>query len=134
MVAEPFYTLANTSPLSGTNRRINFIQVEDLAKLGAESFALTGPSASPTTSSSPLWLEGLTGTFGFTTDVALATLAIGTRRDLRLHHRCRPRHFSSRGSPGPSASPWTSPLPLRLKGLARTFGFTSNIALAATSA
>ena len=85
MVAEPFYTIANTSPLSGTNRRINFIQVEDLAKLGAESFALPGPSASPTTSLSPLHrLEGLAGTFGFAYDIALAaTSAQRARRDLR---------------------------------------------------
>jgi hypothetical protein len=86
---------------------------------------------------SPLRLEGLVGTFGYASDVALAaTSARGACHDFRHRPLLRLRHYDgSRGLLGPSTSPPTSLSPLlQLEGLAGTFSFTSDVALAATSA
>ena len=75
-------------------------------------------------------------TFGFASDVSLATSARGARQDLLAPSTTSLRRYDgSRGSQGPSASPPTSLSALLwLEGLAETSGFASDFALDTTSA
>jgi hypothetical protein len=128
--------LADT-PARGARRHVRHHQQ---LRVG-QYFGLRGSPSSLASSTTPprpiLRLKGLTVTFGTINNSASTdTPARGARRHLQHHQQlCLGRYSGSRGSSSPSAPSTTMPRPiLQLEGLAVTFSFTSNVALATTTA